>query len=1404
MADIKKALKSAKAALDSQDFEAAVFEARKVLIEDPSNYFGKVFLGRGLEKQDKIDEAASAYHDATRIKPDDELAWKGLCQAYEMQGSRAVGKYIAAVLGLAHVHMKKDDQDQCQTVVDKLVIFAKANGTRAEYKDALLVLLPTSPVYDFLEGRLLKPAYTYTKLADITEAEEKETISKQISERRTRLGASLTSVTATVRREVFRNSVLEDLYQNVVDWTSDDDERRLYEERILQRAYDHLCVLLPEDKVEKRDRVIKLAHDMVIIKHPFPLAWRLELEWDDEASVASRDQGVLQEYMSLFPEAGLTKALQGYWGLRYDVTQSDGEDQSTLQPPKAAQPMSTEDRLILVAEGMEDGRDSPLSHRLAASVYLQLEEYELAVETARKAQGLLSTEKAKSGLSMQDTVDTLCSELGTALVYYQSPRNHPEAQELFNSILRRKPEATSALLGLGLILEEQERFADAHAFLERASLRRPDDLQIASEAAWCSAMNGNLESGLQSLQSINDQLTTSDASTRGLRAQVAYRIGRCLWDLHPDKKSRKDRRGAYYFFISAIKLNPGLAPAYTSLGIYYQAYASDKKRSRQCFQKAFELSASEVAAAEYLARGFADDKEWDLVDLIAQRVADSAQLRPGPGSKRQGISWPYASLGVVYMNRQDYSRSVNCFQSALRISANDYHSWVGLGESYHSSGRYNAARKTLEHALNVNQGFESPEDDWFARYMLANVHRELGDFEEAMTRYKDVLTQRPSEYGVAMALLQTGVESSQHNLEIGLFAEAAADARTALLTAGEERGCIGLALNYWKAVGDACMIFGTVPAYLDQFPVDDVYIIFRDMSLDGEDPLEADNVSEPNVKSDNKVVAVVNSAICAYKAALQASSQEIHAQAVAWYNLGWAEFQASLMWDSMPETTSKRSASRFAKASVRCFKRANELEAGNADFWNALGVVTTSLNPQIAQHSLVRSVYLNERSARTWTNLGTFYLLQNDHELAHEAFARAQSTDPDYALAWLGEGLIALLFGDQKEALSHFAHAAELADSSASIIERQYVVSTFDDILQSTAHQQDDLDIVRSLFASQRSLSRTIDGTRMRHLTGLLQERLGDFDAAITSLQTVSSFFEVQYEATESFEALGLYLRSSADLGRCQLALDRYEDAAETSNTVLDLSSEGDATFATSDERQQVRLSSYLVKALAYYKIATRAHADEEHVKESIVTIRDVLEREGRRPADVVCMLAQISWAKGTRNQRSFAKEKLLDCVEQSANQIEAMLLLGAISILDEDSSTRDAVLDDLQTFRTDPKASSMQHGHIEKLLTSWTPQSKHEANDDSRISAETLSSVMLRPYQHQVWADLAEQDEDEIGASIALSNAEQTTLGNEQLDTAGLASAYATVGSIADTQRSLLLDPSSDKAWSTLETCVE
>lgn len=1311
--------------------------------------------------------------------------------------------HAAVIKQVSLTCMHRDDRDQCQTAIDKVISFAKEHGSRRQYKKALQVLLPGGPIYDYLEGRIQPASLTYIRLAEITETEEKDRINKDIGERRTRLGAKIGQVTSEVKCEVFAASELDGLYQNIIDWTQDDEVRHEYEQKLFERALEHLSALPMEAKGQKRDEVMKMAGDMVIVKHPLESAWTLHLEWKDIESVSDLDTGVLKEYITLFPKNGLSKILRAHFGEEHDheaEPKVNGHaNGDALEDNKAAKRLSSEDRLILLAEGLDESKDSAFGHRIVSDFYRGLEEYESCVDVSRTGLVLLHQASAKSGLHFQRNQDALNSNLATSLVFYQAPKNHPEAKAIFDEILGRRPTATAALLGLGLILEEQEDYKKASEFLEQASKRDPDNIQISAEAAWCRALVGDFAGGLESLKASLEALGRSEA--RELRALIHYRIGRCLWELKPDKPSRKDRSGAYASFIASLKTNPSLPSTYTSLGLYYAEYSRDRKRARQCFQKAFELSAAEIQAAERLARAFADDRDWDIVEVIAQRVIDSGVAKPAPGSKKKGSSWPFSALGTVQMTKQDYPKAVISFQAALRIAPLDYYSWVGLGESYHSSGRYIAAQKALDHAKSLASDARKDvaDDAWFAEYMLANVHRELGDFDEAVEGYKNVREERPQELGLSLALLQTLVQRAYHSVETGFFGLAADSAKSAIEAAAGLVKVHPQVFNIWKAIGDAIAVFSLVPEKLDCLPTDIMRSFLLDSELAQDEQVQQiDSVTSDDLKSvfegaDGNVSSLqeasLHSAISAYKQAIIAASSNIHAQAVAWYNLGWMELKADQTIKQIHQPRLKRTT--FARASVRCFKRAIELEAGNADFWNALGVSTTSVNPAVAQHSFVRSLHLNERSARTWTNLGTLYLMQGDQDLAHTAFARAQSTDPDYAYAWVGEGMIAAQVGDLNEALSHFLHAADISDNSSSLVKSKYSFSTFDHIAGSMHASTDLASLVQPIFILQQLVVQEPLTVAYKHLLALLQERVGDYDSAIKSLTDVSASAEARFEENEEVQQLGQFAKAKADLARCCLASGDYATAIEHAETALDLTSETDSGDLDEAQRQKLRLSAHTSAGLA--------HCLLDALDESLSVLEEARSESDSAP-DIVCLLAEVLWKKGDSKSRDAARSHLFDSIEKHPGHPRSTSLIGAMAALAEDKETLEAVTEDLANLRTSEKLQSNQKRQIERLIASIAVLLDH----DSKAIDEAKVSVMLAPNGTAGWSALAEAGNDdeepnEYAVEMAALTAMQTVPPHGHTTADELSAAVTATGLSRDAQRAVALTPWLAASWDSL-----
>jgi superkiller protein 3 len=144
--------------------------------------------------------------------------------------------------------------------------------------------------------------------------------------------------------------------------------------------------------------------------------------------------------------------------------------------------------------------------------------------------------------------------------------------------------------------------------------------------------------------------------------------------------SGDSRKDAYPLFISALKQSSTFAPAFTSLGIHYLEFASppDPLRASKCFQKAFELDSREGEAARRLAEGFAEEKEWDLVEVVAKRTiegeggteGDMAKLKGGAGPNvnmgaaaryKPVNAWAWKASGVVEMVRESCATSLGDF-----------------------------------------------------------------------------------------------------------------------------------------------------------------------------------------------------------------------------------------------------------------------------------------------------------------------------------------------------------------------------------------------------------------------------------------------------------------------------------------------------------------------------------------------------------------------------------------------------------------------------------------------------------------------------------------------------------------------------------------------------------------------
>lgn len=88
----------------------------------------------------------------------------------------------------------------------------------------------------------------------------------------------------------------------------------------------------------------------------------------------------------------------------------------------------------------------------------------------------------------------------------------------------------------------------------------------------------------------------------------------------------------------------------------------DPNRASKCFQKAFELDATQAEAARRLAEGFAEEREWDLVEVVARRTIEGEGGNEQVTSRHQPVnSWAWKALGVVELASPSLEILSGCF-----------------------------------------------------------------------------------------------------------------------------------------------------------------------------------------------------------------------------------------------------------------------------------------------------------------------------------------------------------------------------------------------------------------------------------------------------------------------------------------------------------------------------------------------------------------------------------------------------------------------------------------------------------------------------------------------------------------------------------------------------------------------
>ncbi|TBU40919.1 TPR-like protein [Dichomitus squalens] len=1350
---VKTKLKNAREAIRKKEFEKARDAALGALEYEEDNYFANVFLGLAYRELKDYEQSEQSFRKAIASDEQQLHAWQGIRDLYEETKNHS--EYLKSLYKLAELYAAGKDAVKCAEIIQKIIDIRRdpSRSSPVELAEALALLLPESLFYPVLSS-LPPPDPTnpstatfvvqsaihnslpiLEELVSIYEQDETTWQESEITKRRQRLDApSPQEVQRAVTLELMARSKLPALYNEVLNHPNTSDElRRNTEEKLLEMKQQYLFALPAagnENKAHLASELDELINGIVLLKIPNELAWSLLLESKDAAQIEDYDFNLLKQFIGLFPRSPLAKLLQAYFEHIGIPLMEDAEKDGP-----APSPDEELDYIEIMMEVFSSLNGSILAHRIIAELYEQDTDYENAIKVSESGLELVRRVEQNWGRPLKQTKKAFNVILATSLVHYFPPKHHPRALKLVDEVLAEEPDNLRALLARGFILEHAQKWTNSADIFAKVAKLDPEGLdyglQAKEEHAWSEAMCGKLQVAADELReviAVLDQLEGRDED----KARAWWRLGRCFWEMGVEH-----REEAYKHFVTALKRSSTFAPAFTSLGIYYSEFLEppDPNRASKCFQKAFELDPRESDAARRLAEGFAEEGEWDLVEVVARRTIE------GEGGLEQGSeakasrrylplnAWAWKAVGAVELTRRNYVSAIEALQIALRTDVDDHMSWLRLGEAYSKAGRYAAALKALERARELNT------EDWVVSYFTGDVQRQMGTYDEAIKAFRSILEGRPQELGVLHSLGQTYLELGRFELSTSFLARAETSFVSAIrVTLELLDASSGLRRVAWKTVADSLYQLSTFSAFSDEDAVKDVVatIVSLVTAYHGKGPVDGLSQSLSIDDIADAPVYALQVASAAYEYRLSLGAINDAAMASEHYDLGVA---MSAFARHTPDSEKREKAQQDA---IAHFKNALRLEPGNDAFWVALGNATFLSQTALCQHSYVRALEIDGKNAATWTNLGMLYLHYEDVELANEAFYKAQTLDPDYALAWVGQGLVATANRHDREARALFEHATGLT-AVVPEADLEYATRLFSKVnATSKSRSASSEALLPAFFVLDRYCKQRPKDASALHLFGLVCERIGHIELGIEMISRAISVLEAAYEQSEDPVIERQFTIAHANVARLRMAKEDHEGALESYQVATGLlpeQKEGDDA-----DTKALLAQCQFGSGLANFKLGQLPEA-LTLLESAMTTAADLPLIRGH----VVVLLAQTLWAIGTGEARESAKNQLLQSIEYDPENLLAINTLAGMGILTDDDGLVDAALSELLSLPLDQRHERDPEREVTYLLV------QHHLGQGDAMQAISVA-------QKAVFAEPERTDVRRALASLALRGGQSAT----------------------------------------------
>lgn len=1402
---VKSKLKAARDALGKKQHDAARDAASQVLDYEPDSYNAHVFLGLAYLELGELNKSEQFYRKATELKPEQVLAWQGISRLYEKQ--QQWDAFADALEKIVRIFSASDDAAKCAEVLQRFIDTRREHGSKQQIIAALSHLLPDSPFYSTLSDLPppdpTNPTSTTTfaaqtaihnslpvieEIISLTEQNEEAFIKTEFDRRRTRLGASQPDqLKKEIGLEVWRTSKLPLLYQEVLNHPNTSDElRRSTEANIIhyKQQFFYALPLSDPQKAMLNSELDELVNGIVAIGIPDELAWSIFLEGMDTDTIDGYGLDNLRQYVQLFRNTHLARLLKGYFMyIGVPIIEEDQDEQ--LPDPQS----DDSESFNIIMDAFTSLQDSLLATRVATEVYQKVLDYPNVILVAESGLDLVKKHEQRTGRKLREVRKAFNVALATALVHLYPPKHHQRAIRIVDDILRQDPNNVDALVAHGYLLQHAEKWEEAEVIFSKSAGLIPRDtpkcVRVMEESGWCLSRI-KPESGVHVLKEVLKDLASEERKLD--RARCLWRIGKTCWDM-----GDPFREEAYAHFIQSLKCDREHAPSYTSLGIYYSTIANppDPIRASKCFQKAFELDPREAEAARRLAEGFADERDWDLVEVVARRTIEGEGELDDETQKERGVissrylpmnAWAWKALGVVELSRRNYSQAIEAFQVALRANKEDQLCWLRLGEAYSKGGRHAAALKALAHAQQLKP------DDWMCMYLIGEVQKHTGVLSEALNTFKSVLNRRPDDVGVLMSIAHTELALARQEWSGGFFARAeqtfSSAIATSLSTIQATSGYGGVA---WKVIADALLGLSKAMMFVDEDVVRGI-LMETTSAIEGPVSKHIANffVCRP-IQKDRPVTGShaleVAVSVCDYRITL--GSMDDMAMGSAFFDLGLALY----MWSKEGKKVQREPALGVA---ISMLAEALRKEPGNPIYWTTLAVMYFVDKPKASQHAYIRALELDPKNVVAWAHLGFLYLYHDDIELANEALLKAQVLDPEYTLTWVGQALVATSNAHNNHSRALLEHAVGLT-ADVPLGDLEFAARVFQSLTDSvhTFTQE----VLSATTVLGRYVKQRPNDACALHLFGLLYERLGQLEQGAEEISRAIVLLEAAYEDTEDPVLERQFTIAHANLARLKVGLCDYTGALESFETVLGLLPDLSVDDDSDAEVKILRVQTLFGCGLARFKL--------QDLQNAMSSFQAALDAVGENPvlrAHVTVLLAQSMWAIGTEEFRESAKALLLDSITADPENLLAINTLAGMGILTADDNLVDAALSEVQSLPIERRQELDPQRDVVYLLMQHH-LAQGEVEQAIRIAQKAMhiepSSIHLR--RELASLTLQQGNTNATHAMIDVCSLTHQDEAKGTLPLAAIACDSKGGAALRYAQKAIMLDPANIQSWKVL-----